>query len=89
MSAPHRTSGALTTNGIVAAGTGMLSNIIAGAGAVSVYDGLSTSGTPLIATVPSSSVRSFDPPVKYATGLYITVASGTASLAANNFSTST
>jgi len=70
-------SGALTTNGSVATGQGILAYAEAGAGAVSLYDGTSTGGN-LLSTIPSSSYRNFDTPIKFKTGLFITVASGTA-----------
>jgi len=70
------TTGALTTNGTVRTGAGKLAYVEAGAGAVALYEG-STSGN-LISAIPSSTFRSFQTPVKYGDGLYITVASGSA-----------
>ena len=70
-------TGALTTNGVVRTGAGVLTYAEAGAGAVSLYDGLTT-GANLIATLSSSKSRSFDCPVKFNAGLYITIGSGSA-----------
>lgn len=70
-------TGALTTNGAVVTGAGKLTYAEAGAGAVALYDGTSTSGN-LITAIPSSTYRSFNTPVKFNDGLYITVASGSA-----------
>ena len=72
------TTGALTTDGVVRTGMGKLTYAEAGGGAVSLYDGLSTSGTALIATLPSSTYRDFRTPVKFNDGLYITIASSVA-----------
>ncbi len=70
-------SGALTTNGSVKTQQGILTYAEAGAGAVSLYDGTSTGGV-LLSTIPSSSYRSFNTPLKFKEALFITVASGTA-----------
>jgi hypothetical protein len=83
-----RTSGALTTDGVVASGTGILSFAQAGAGAVNLYDGLTAAGD-LIATLPSSVSRSWDNGVKYNDGLFITVASGTAVIHGTNVNKTT
>ena len=69
--------GALTTNGVIRSENGLITYAEAGAGAVSLYEG-STSGK-LLSTIPSSSHRAFTSAVQYgSTGLYITIASGTA-----------
>ena len=67
-------TGALTTNGIVRTGAGKLTYAEASTGGAAVlYDGLSTSGTNMITNLPTNSRISFDTPVKFNAGLYITV----------------
>lgn len=69
--------GALTTNGSIASGAGLVTYAQAIGGTAVLYNG-STSGNQL-ATVTSSGYVSFNSPVQYgSSGLYITISAGTA-----------
>ena len=69
------TTGALTTSGIVKTGAGKLCYAEADNAPISLYDGLSSSAL-LICTISSSDgARSFNTPVAFNAGLFITVAS--------------
>ena len=72
-----RSSGALSTNGVVAPETGLLTYAQAVGGTLTLYDGLSTGGD-LIATVVSSASEHFAVPYKYSQGLYATISAGSA-----------
>ena len=72
MSTPiAKSSGALSTNGTVVSGAGLLTYAQATGGTLTIYDG-STSGKRL-ATVSSSFYVPFGFPVQYNTSLYVTV----------------
>jgi len=71
------TTGALTTNGIVRTGHGVLTYAEAGGGAVALYDGLSTTAN-LISRIAANTNINFNAPVQFNAGLYITVASSDA-----------
>jgi len=73
MSTPlTKSSGAIVTTGVaVSTGSGVMSYAQAStAAAMNAYDGTSTAGT-LLCQVPISGRQSFDPPVQFATGLYV------------------
>jgi len=78
MSSPVGNSlGALTTNGTIATGKGMVTYAQAMGGTAILYNG-STSGTQL-ATITSSGYVDFHAPVQYgSSGLYITISAGSA-----------
>ena len=78
MSSPKSiSSGSLTTNGIVVAGSGVVTHVEAVGGTAILYNG-STSGD-LISTVTSSGYRTFTSPVTFgSSGLYITISAGAA-----------
>jgi len=66
--------GGHTTNGVVRTGAGKLTYVESSTtGAAVVYDGLTTSGN-MIANVAANNRISFNTPVKFNDGLYITVA---------------
>ena len=68
------TRGGHTTNGVVVTGMGKLTYAEGSTtGAAVLYDGLTTSGK-MIANLPANTRISFDTPVKFNDGLYITVA---------------
>jgi len=78
MSSPKSiSSGSLTTNGTVVAGSGVVTYAEAVGGTAILYNG-STSGN-LIATITSSSYRVFNSPVTFgSSGLHITISAGAA-----------
>lgn len=77
------TSGSLSTNGTVKSGQGLLMHAEIDAGNAVFYDG-STSGNRLTA-VSSDNRTSLPTPVKFSSGLYVTVSS-TASFAVAHYS---
>ena len=82
-----RSSGAVTTTGIaISTGTGSVSFAQASTGGtLRVYDGASSAGT-LLAAVPVSESKQFNPPVRFGTGLWLvpstTIGSSDGSVAA-------
>jgi hypothetical protein len=80
MATPYvRTSGALSTDGVVANGTGLLTHAEAVGGTLTLYEGNSTGSTAaLVATIVSSASRDWAIPLKYNGGLYATISAGTA-----------
>lgn len=69
-------SGALSTDSAVRSEMGKLSYASAGSVAIAIYDGTSSTGL-LIDTLAATQRISYDTPVKFGTGLFVTVASTT------------
>ena len=70
------TSGALSTSSTVRSEMGKLTYASAGSVAIVLYDGTSSSGQ-VIDTLAATQKVSYDTPVKFGDGLFVTVASTT------------
>ena len=80
-----RTSGSLSTNGVVANGSGLLTHAEAVGGTLTLYEGNSTGSTALlVATITSSASRDWGHPLKYNGGLYATISAGAGVIHATN-----
>ena len=71
-----KSAGAISTDSTVRTGHGVLTYIESGQATISVYDGISSTGL-LIAQATTGASKSFDTPVQFGTGLFVSVASTT------------